>query len=747
VSQLSVLLLEDTPADALRVRAWLGQGDIIAYSIDHATTVADAVDLLRDNTYDVALVDLTLPDSDGIHTFRRIRDAARGTPVVVQSGIEDEVSAIGAMAMGAQDYMIKRTMSGPQVRRSLRYAIERSRIERRLRESEERYKLAVDGANDGIWDWDLRTGALWLAPRWGQILGYEPRELGETPSAWFDLVHPDDLSALAAELNRHTDGLSPAFQHEHRMRHASGGWRWVLSRGLARRDADGTAWRVAGSMRDVTARKDAEGQLMRLALFDELTGLSNRSLFLSRLSHAMRRARRKGAQPFAVLFIDLDRFKVINDSLGHSAGDELLVAVARRLEASVRPGDTVARLGGDEFAVLLEDLEDDQGARAAAERIHEALGVPVTVRGQEVFTSASIGIAEGAGHGTPDELLQHADLAMYAAKREGRARSESFASQLEDEAREELALETELRRALDRDEFIVHYQPVVDLHSGRVEGFEALVRWNSSSRGLVQPASFIPFCEERGLIGRVGLKVLRKACEDAVRMVSVGVPDSFRVMVNLSGRHFLQRELVEQVQAVLTATGCPPQRLGLELTETSLMGGPEGAAEMLAELRALGVHVLLDDFGTGFASLAYLQQFPIDCLKIDAQFIAGLGRDSRDEAIVNAILGLARSLKKSAVAEGVETDDQLRRLRQMGCQTAQGFLFSKAVDFDAALSMLRRGLSLKPIQESLVVTSPGRVAPAAPQSTPGWRRPRRRASARTSVTAPGRAVNSVRETA
>jgi diguanylate cyclase (GGDEF)-like protein/PAS domain S-box-containing protein len=722
MTNVAVLLLEDTPADAARVRSWLGEGDLIACRIDHVTTLREAVALLRERTYDVALIDLTVPDSDGIHTFRGIRDAAGGVPVVVQSGIEEEVSAIGALAMGAQDYLIKRTMTGDQVRRALRYAIERARIERKLRESEERYKLAVEGANDGIWDWDLRTGRLWLAPRWAQILGYAPGEVGNTPAAWFDLVHPEDLTALAAEINRHTDGLSPSLQHEHRMRHRDGTWRWVLTRGLARRDADGTAWRVAGSMRDVTARKDAEGQLMRLALFDELTGLANRGLFVSRLSHAMRRARRKGSAPFAVLFVDLDRFKVINDSLGHGAGDELLVTVARRLEASVRPGDTVARLGGDEFAVLLEDLDGPDGAQAAAARIHEALGVPVSVKGQEVFTSASIGIAEGAGHETPDELLQRADMAMYGAKRKGRSRSEHFEEQLQQDVDEELKLETDLRHALDHDELRVHYQPIVDLLTGRVLGFEALVRWSTKARGPVPPADFIPFCEERGLIGRVGLRVLRQACLDTVRLLAVGVPDRFRVMVNLSGKHFLQRELVDQIRAVLATTGCPPERLGLELTETSLMGCPEAAASMLSELRDLGIHVLLDDFGTGFASLAYLQRFPIDCLKIDAQFIAGLGRNSRDEAIVHAILGLARNLGKRAVAEGVESREQLARLRQLGCRVGQGFLFSPAVPLEEAVALLRRGVRMD--AGALRGASAPEGRPIA-QSVPGWRLPGR----------------------
>ncbi len=702
MTALRVLLLEDSEADALRIKHWLEQDEFGDYDVEHVSVLFEATDLLRAESFDVVLLDLTVPDSDGIATFQAAHAADPAVPIIVQSALQQEVIAIGALSQGAQDYLLKRELTARMLTRAIRYAIERSRTDAALRASEERYKLALQGANDGIWDWDLKSNRLHLSPRWKALLGHAPDGVGDTPQDWFGLVHPDDLHQLAAAINRHVDGITPHFQHEHRMRHAAGEWRWCLSRGLAVRDRTGTAYRMAGSMTDITARKEAEHRLMRLALYDDLTGLANRALFVSRLSHVIRRTRRAATYRFAVLFVDLDRFRLVNDSLGHVAGDELLIAVAQRLEAAVRPGDTVARIGGDEFAILLDDLDSPDGARAAAARIHEALGFPVSLRGQEVFTSASIGIAEGGGErDTPEELLRKADLAMYRAKRQGRARSEEFQAHLHSDVLGQLQLETDLRRAMEQDEFVVHYQPIVDLAAGRVCGFEALARWDRPSEGLVEPGAFIPFAEDRGLMGELGMQLIERACRDAATLdaLTSDYPD-LSVSINLSGRQFRERDLVERITDIVGRTGVNPHRLVLELTETALLENPEVAAGMLTRLRALGIRIHLDDFGTGFSSLSYLQRFPIDCLKIDQSFVGGLSDSVSDQAIVHAILSLARSLDMCVVAEGIENANQLDRLRLMGCQHGQGFYFSQAVDFAEARRLV--GARFEP-REAVVV--------------------------------------------
>ena len=433
---ITILMVEDDPGDARLIRTLLDRTALKPFQLKAVDRVAKGVELLRQNgKVDVVLLDVSLPDSRAgtLDSLRRIQQAAPDLPLLLLTGIDDEELAVRAVREGAQDYLVKQKVDAGLLGRAIRYAIERKRAEVALRESQERYELAVQGAKDGLWDWDLRQDSIYFSPRWKSMLGFEEGEIGEDPAEWFDRVHPDDLPAVRLALSEHLTGRAPAFESEHRMLHASGGYRWVLTRGLAVRNAGGNgdgdaAYRMAGSQSDITARKAAEERLLHDAFHDPLTGLPNRALFMDRLGMAIAHAKRRLSYTFAVLFIDLDRFKNVNDSLGHSVGDELLVAVARRLESCLRPGDTVARLGGDEFTILLDEVTDVEHAVQVAQRMHRELARPFRVQGHEVFVTMSLGITVGAGgdYDRPEDVLRDADTAMYGAKASGKSRDAVF---------------------------------------------------------------------------------------------------------------------------------------------------------------------------------------------------------------------------------------------------------------------------------------------------------------------------------
>ena len=576
---------------------------------------------------------------------------------------------------------------------SLRDLSEKARTEAALRESEERYALAARAANDGLWDWDLTAETVYFSPRWKSMLGAEDDEIRHSPEEWFDRVHPEDLERVRAALSAHLEGLTSHFENEYRMLHKNGSYRWVLCRGLAVRDEDGRARRIAGSQSDVTHRKLAEAQLAHRAFYDPLTNLPNRALFLDRLRHALRRAGRRRDYLFAVLFLDVDRFKVINDSLGHMSGDRLLVTIARRLELALRPGDSVARLGGDEFTVLLDDIRDAADAEGVADRIHRELMAPFQISGQELYTSCSIGIAlSSTGYEKPEDILRDADTAMYRAKSGGRARHAMFDTAMHQRAVLLLQTEADLRRALDRDELRVQYQPIVSLETGRISGVEALVRWEHPERGMVSPGDFVPVAEDSGLIVALDRWVLRHACgEVAEWLKELADPGDFRLNVNLSPRQLGLADMAQHVADVLAETGIPAGSLRLEITETAMMEQHDEALRTLAELKELGVQISIDDFGTGYSSLARLHQFPIDSLKVDRSFVEVMGETGETSRIARTIVLIGRTLGLSVIAEGVETADQLELLRELRCDAAQGYFFSRPLDADVARDLLAIG--------------------------------------------------------
>ncbi|HET7321818.1 MAG TPA: EAL domain-containing protein, partial [Longimicrobiaceae bacterium] len=452
---------------------------------------------------------------------------------------------------------------------------------------------------------------------------------------------------------------------------------------------------------DITSRRMMEEQLRHDALHDSLTGLPNRLLFMERLAHAIVRSKRRENYLFAVLFLDLDRFKIINDSLGHHVGDELLVLVASRLQDCLRTEDTVARLGGDEFAILLEDIGGIGDATRIAERIQHGLAEPVNLSGFEVFTSASIGIAlSSSAYERPEYLLRNADMAMYRAKASGQAHFEVFDRAMHADALARLQMETDLRRALERGEFRLHYQPIVDLETGRLRAVEALLRWAHPDRGRMEPEDFVPVAEETGIILPIGRWVLEEACSRVRQWQErFGEQAPATVAVNLSAKQFSQADMVEQIAHALESSGLGAEALRLEITESAVVENADAAVILLERLKRIGVEISLDDFGTGYSSLSYLHRFPLDALKIDRSFVGRMNEEERSAQLVQTVLALARSLGVAAVAEGVETPAQLAALRDLGCQHAQGYLFAPPLDPD---ELEERLTATEPAWEPLV---------------------------------------------
>lgn len=567
---------------------------------------------------------------------------------------------------------------------------ERGIVEASLRESEERYSLAALGANDGLWDWDLDDDSIYYSPRWKLMLGYNEDDIDANLQEWFQRIHPEDLVEVQLALSAHLEGVSDHFEQEYRIKHRDGTYRWVLTRGLAVRDSGGNAYRMAGSQTDITLRKKAEEKLSHDALHDLLTGLPNRALFLDRLKRVLEHGKRNNDYVFAVLFLDLDRFKNINDRFGHDVGDKLLIAIGERLRSAARASDTVARLGGDEFVILLEDIEGLDDATGVATRIMEKTREPFNIEGKEIFTSCSTGvILSEESYEKADQILRDADIAMYRAKAQGRGTYIVFEPHLRTQLMNRIWMENDLRKALRLNEFCLFYQPILSLSSGKLVGFEALLRWIHPSEGLILPGQFISLAEETRLIIPIGGWVLKEACRQLKEWEDQYLFEPPLTMsVNLSSLQLTQHEFVNHVEQIVDESGLNPASLVLEITESMIMEENQIAAKTISDLRDLGVRVHLDDFGTGYSALSYLQRYPIDILKIDRSFIAKINGNGEDVEIIKAILNLARDLNMGVIAEGIETESQFDLLKDLNCEYGQGFFFARPMDHEMVDSLL-----------------------------------------------------------
>lgn len=572
---------------------------------------------------------------------------------------------------------------------------EQQRISRALADSEAHFRNAFDHAAIGMALIAPDGKMLQVNQSLCKMLGYDEAKLIDTNL--LDITHPDDVDHDTREIQNLLEQKKPTCEIEKRFLNIRREVVWALVSLSLVTSPEGEPLHFISQVQDITERKQAEEKLEHAAYHDSLTGLANRVLFTEHLHITIEQLKRKQDHAYAVLFIDLDRFKNINDSLGHAAGDELLINVAKRLESCLRPSDTAARFGGDEFAVLLNDINEVNDAIRVAERLERELSMPYNLGGHEVFTTASIGIALSTpAYHRPDDVMRDADTAMYRAKANGKARYEIFDKVMHARAMALLQLESDLRRAVERDEFHLLYQPIIDLRTGRLAGFEALVRWRHPERGVVSPVDFIPIAEETGLINSIGRWILHEACLQ-MRLWQKRYPQmgNLTMSVNLSGKQFRQVDVIEQVKMVLFDTGLEAESLRLELTETVVMEDAEIASKVFKQLRALGVQISIDDFGTGYSSLSYLHNFPIDILKVDRSFVGRMTENGGNAEIARTIISLAHTMGMKVVAEGIEEEFQKTHLRTLGCEYGQGYLFAKPLAPELAEQIVAEGITFE----------------------------------------------------
>ncbi|MEB3703163.1 PAS and EAL domain-containing protein [Candidatus Bealeia paramacronuclearis] len=663
-----------------------------------------ALDWAKENFPDLVYVDYNFDLINGVDFIKQFRKIPKcgSVPLVLISAVYDQPVLWKALESGANDFITKpvdRYEFLARTKNMLALSVSQKKLAdhahmlsqeveqatRDLKTSEERYALAAQGANDGLWDWDLVADKVFYSSRWKAMLGFKEDEISEKPEEWLKRIHPEDQETVKIDIESHLTGISEHFECEYRLRNQKGRYIWVVSRGLAVKNAEGKATRFVGSLTDTTERKKAEQRLVHDAFHDVLTGLPNRALFMDRLTQVLVKR-----IPHAVLFLDMDRFKNVNDSMGHKAGDELLIALSKRLEKCTRVGDTIARFGGDEFTILLTDIQGLEEVYSFANRLLEAASTAIIIQDQEIFPTLSIGVAMSDAHyNRAEEVVRDADIAMYRAKENGKGRVEIFDESMRNETIAMFKLESNLRRAIERGEIILYYQPIVNLRTGEISGFEALMRWDRPNHGIVTPGEFIPLAEETKMIVPLGRWALETACRQLVEWHKLFPShEKLFMTVNVSGKQLEHRSFVPDILPILNQTAIKASCLKLEVTESIIMNDPDKAERVLRELKGLGVNLAIDDFGTGYSSLSYLHRYPFDTLKIDQSFISKMREDEKFVETVRIIIMLAYSLGMNVVAEGIEHEDEAIRLKELRCTYGQGYYFARPMPADQITILL-----------------------------------------------------------
>jgi diguanylate cyclase (GGDEF)-like protein/PAS domain S-box-containing protein len=687
-----VLLIENDPAVAERIRAALLTTGSVSFDLEWVRRLSEGLERLSKGGVAAVLLALSLPDSHGIETFDKLFSAAPDVPVLILDN-GDEALAKKAVRQGAHDYLLAVHLESYSLPRALRNAIERKTVEDALYAERERAVVTLNSIGDAVLCTDISGNVTYLNLVAETMTGWCRDEAKGKPLAEvFRIIDGStrmaarDPMEMAVEQNR-TVGLTVNCVLIRR-----DGFESAIEDSAAPiHDRSGHITGAVIVFHDVSAARAMTSQMTHSAQHDVVTNLPNRVLLNDRITQSIALARRQN-RPIAVIFLDLDRFKYINDSLGHAVGDKLLQSVSKRLLADVRSSDTVSRLGGDEFVILLSEITHPEDAATSATKLLVSLNAPHFIEGQDVDIAGSIGISIYPDDGRDAEtLIKNADTAMYHAKENGRNNFQFFRADMNRKSDERQSLESSLRRALRRKEFVLHYQPKVSLDTGEITGVEALIRWHQPDRGLLPPSQFVPVAEDCGLIVPIGKWVLHEACAQAREWQDAGLP--FRhISVNVSAAEFRAKTFVAGVRTVLRDTGLEARCLDLELTESVLMENAESTGAVLRELKAMGIHLAVDDFGTGYSSLSYLQHFPIDVLKIDKSFVDQISGDPNNSAIVGAIIDMGKNLKQRVIAEGIETPEQLAFLRSLHCAEGQGYLFSQPVAPEELAHLLRMGV-------------------------------------------------------
>ena len=673
------MLVEDNPVNVEYIRAMIKKipedtisENRITVDLSIATTLGEGVEILKNKPVNLVLLDLSLPDSTGMQSLKTIQKMNDRIPIIVLTGVDDTDLAAEAIKQGAQDYLVKGKINKALLDRSIQYAMERMKIHNKLLDSESRYMIALKATNDGIWEWNLKENYLYYSPRWKEIIGYGEDDLSSDPSEWFDRIHPDDARMVEEIIANHLSGETDNLVTEHRLLHKNGMYIWARVHGLAVLDKSGSVLKIAGSLTDITGEK----------FVDSLTGLPSLSLFTDRVQSAIQRVHDEKNFGFVLVKLEFEQLKLVANTYGAGVTNEVVQKLMARIKLIVRPSDTIGRLEGLNFGIILSGVREIYELNRILDNIQTVSSKPLELGSHQISISASMGILfSNIQYNKAEEMLRDVDSALHKALLSGRSNREVFESDMRERSLEVLHLEAEMRRALERDEFFLVFQPIVSLKKNKIISMEALIRWEKMDGTILSPGYFIPIAEESDMIIRIGAWVIEESILQLQKWILAGIED-VSISINLSARQFLNWNMVNYLKHTIAISKVPVSRIEVEVTESAAMKDIEFSKKILDNLSSFGISISLDDFGTGYSSLNYLKEFPISKMKLDQSFIRDLPEDRESAAIVSALIALGHALDQQIVVEGVENIEQLEFVREHNADHVQGYYISKPIALD-----------------------------------------------------------------